>query len=486
MNYGALLLTSMLIMSMLSGCFGNEVIEEEEIIESPFNFEQAIPDGVWYHYSGGVNALNSTAVAAANITANLSGNNTPIFSNGSYYSIGRSTFEPTIGITSADNLYMASYGNGPSGSTAVVQCSGLIEMTETLDYSCVNVYDPLLPVANSNDPYIYVDKWTDRIMKFDMHALLGMTVEWSDNEGDSFSPPTVATSVYSVQDHQTITSAKYPAALHETTWVYCINGNAPHPLCSSSFDGGSTWSPEVSGAPLLCQSGGLTAHLEGGVNGNFYRGNIGCNGEGYSIYRSTDGGYTWSEHPLPTTESGTADTWNGEEAQVAVDDEGNVYAMWMGYDNMPYIAYSRDAGDSWSEEMMIAPPTNISGTGFPVITAGGEGRIAMGYVGEEGLNQWHAYMTVITDVFSENPLMTTTRVNDIDDPIDVEADCGYNRCGGLGDFLDMSVDQYGRPWFGLSHNLEDRGIFATMSDGPSLRGDFGALNSMPIGGKKTL
>lgn len=486
MNYRALLLTLMLITSMLSGCFGSDVIEEDEIIESPFNFEKTIPDGVWYHYSGAINALNSTAVAAANITANLSGNNTPIFSNGSYYSIGMSTFEPTIGITSADNLYMASYGNGPAGSTAVVQCSGLIEMTETLDYSCINVYDPLLPVPNSNDPYIYVDKWTDRIMKFDMHALLGMTVEWSDNEGGSFSPPTVATSVYSVQDHQTITSAKYPAALHETTWVYCINGNAPHPLCSSSFDGGSTWSPEVSGAPIDCQSGGLTAHLEGGVNGNFYRGNIGCSGDGYSIYRSTDGGFTWSEHPLPTSESGTADTWNGEEAQVAVDDEGNIYAMWMGYDNMPYIAYSMDAGDSWSDAMMIAPPTNISGTGFPVITAGGEGRIAMGYVGEEGLNQWHAYMTVITDVFSENPLMTTIRINDIDDPIDVEPDCGYNRCGGLGDFLDMSVDQYGRPWFGLSHNLEDKGIFATISDGPSLRGDFGALNSMPIGGKQTL
>jgi len=493
MNYGALLLTSMLIMSMLSGCFGNEVIEEEEIIESPFNFEQAIPDGVWYHYSGGVNALNSTAVAAANITANLSGNNAPIFSNGSYYSIGMSTFEPTIGISSADNLYMSSYGNGPAGSTAVVQCSGLIEMTETLDYSCTNVYETLFPVANSNDPYIYVDKWTDRIMKFDMHALLGMTVEWSDDEGASWSLPTPATS-YSVQDHQTISSSPYPAALHPTTWVFCINGNWEAPLCSSSFDGGNTWSPEVPGAPLGCGSGGLSAHIEGGPNGNFYRGNAGCDGDAdedgwpdaYSIYRSTDGGFTWTEHPLPTQESGTAHTWNMEEAQVGIDEEDNIHAMWMGTDNMPYYAYSRDEGETWSDAMMIAPPTNISGTGFPVITAGSGGRVAMGYVGEEGLNQWHAYMTVITDAFSENPLMTTTRVNDIDDPIDVEQDCGYNRCGGLGDFLDMSVDQYGRPWFGLSHNLEDRGIFATMSDGPSLRGDFGALNSMPIGGKQTL
>ncbi len=35
---------------------------------------------------------------------------------------------------------------------------------------------------------------------------------------------------------------------------------------------------------------------------------------------------------FPTEESGTADTWNAEEAQVDTDSESNVYAMWMGYD----------------------------------------------------------------------------------------------------------------------------------------------------------
>ena len=77
---------------------------------------------------------------------------------------------------------------------------------------------------------------------------------------------------------------------------------------------------------------------------------------------------------MPTEETGTADTWNGEEAQVAVDDEGNVHAMWNGLDNMPYYSYSTDEGVTWSAPMMVAPPTNISGTGFPVITAGAMGR----------------------------------------------------------------------------------------------------------------
>ena len=47
-------------------------------------------------------------------------------------------------------------------------------------------------------------------MKFDMHALMGMTVEWSDDDGASWNGPSVATQIYSVQDHQTIAS-KQPA-----------------------------------------------------------------------------------------------------------------------------------------------------------------------------------------------------------------------------------------------------------------------------------
>ena len=42
---------------------------------------------------------------------------------------------------------------------------------------------------NSNDPYIYVDKFTDRLVKFDMQALAAMFVEFSDNDGETWSIP---------------------------------------------------------------------------------------------------------------------------------------------------------------------------------------------------------------------------------------------------------------------------------------------------------
>ena len=177
-----------------TGCLQPE--DNRTVIEEPsiFDFDLEIPATTWYHYSGAVNALDQNAVEQANMTANLIGNNVPYWTQGSYYGIGLTTFEPTMGITSNDNLYMTSWGEGPAGSTAIVQCTGLIEMVNLSDYSCANVYDPISPVPNSNDPYVYVDRWTDRIMKFDMHALAGMTVEWSDNEGSSWSPPTFATS----------------------------------------------------------------------------------------------------------------------------------------------------------------------------------------------------------------------------------------------------------------------------------------------------
>jgi hypothetical protein len=326
-------------------------------------------------------------------------------------------------------------------------------------------------------------------MKFDMHALLGMTVEWSDDEGGSWNGPSVATQIYSVQDHQTIASSNMPALAYPTTWMFCINGNAPHPLCSSSQDGGATWGPETSGAPVTCSSGGLSAHLVGSVDGNFYRGNKGCTGEGYSIFRTSNAGITWTEHPLPTSETGTADTWNAEEAQVEVDSEGNVHAMWMGLDDMPYWSYSIDQGTTWSNATMIAPPTNLTGTGFPVVVAGDAGTVAFGYVGEAGGDEetWNAYLTYATDAFNETPLLTTVQLNGIDDPIDTEPDCGYNRCGGLGDFLDIRVDAYGRTWFSLSHNLADVGIFGTFNIGPSLRGEsISMLDAMPAGGPTTL
>ena len=124
-------------------------------------------------------------------------------------------------------------------------------------------------------------------MKFDMHALLGMTVEFSDDEGSTWQNGQLATSIYSVQDHQTMDQLCYQRPVcHDL--VFLREWGPPHPLCSTSFDGGRTWTSEVSGAPVSCP-GGLTAY-RGRSEQSLYRSNIGCNGDGYSIYRAVTEG----------------------------------------------------------------------------------------------------------------------------------------------------------------------------------------------------
>ena len=173
MQQTAVVVASLFIFSSLAGCLSpddNRVTLKEP---TPFDFDSPTPATTFYHFDG---ARNATEFYEINGTSILYGNNIPIFSQGTYYSIGMSTFEPTIGVTSSDNLFMTSWGNGAAGSTAIVRCSGMIGMTNVSEYSCEDVYDVPAPVANSNDPYLYVDMWNDRLMKFDMHALAGMTV----------------------------------------------------------------------------------------------------------------------------------------------------------------------------------------------------------------------------------------------------------------------------------------------------------------------
>ena len=181
----AIFLTLLMVSASLAGCFGEEETEEVPEIRTVWDFER--PELTWYHFADAVDAWDNNEF-------DFNGRNTPFMATGTYYGIGMSTFEPTMGITQTDTMVMSSYGNGPGGSTAVISCD-LIGMYETLSYTCENVYDPLLPIVNSNDPYIYVDPWTGRIMKFDMHALLGMTVEWSDDDGESWDGPSVALSL---------------------------------------------------------------------------------------------------------------------------------------------------------------------------------------------------------------------------------------------------------------------------------------------------
>ncbi len=475
------------IAPLFSGCFGSEEEVKEIIEEGPFSFAQPLNNETFYHFAGGINALNQSAVSAANITANLTGNNTPYYANGTYFGIGFTTFEPTIGIASTGSMFFTNY-RGTGDGTHIIKGTNYGQ-----DWEDVGPFNQVFPttgqVPSSNDPYVYVDKWTDRVVKFDMHALTAMFVEYSDDDGSTWSIPLSAEGYYSPQDHQSIASMPDVNGIgfHETIYVFCINtgSSALGPQCSRSLNGGITWDIQRPGYPIgTPQCSGLHGHVAGGSDGSVYRGNPSCDGP--AVYRSLDGGYTWTEHTI-TTEIGMQEGWHSHEVAVAVDEAGNVHASWISTDEMPWYAYSRDQGNTWSEPMMIAAP-GVNQTGFPTIFAGDEGRVALGYIGlQDGQNGWNGYMAVMTDAFNEYPLITSVSVNLFEDPLDSSEDCGNVRCGGFGDFIDIEIDDEGRPWIALAHNVRNQeGIVGTFVTGPSLYGDLIQLEVIEAGGNSTL
>ena len=291
-----------------------------------------------------------------------------------------------------------------------------------------------------------------------------------------------------------------PPVIGDVVYVYCINTGSPAlgAQCSRSLDGGHTWDAQQIGYPTESfgnQCSGLHGHVAGGSDGSIYRGNPSC--EGPAVYASHDGGYTWSEHTI-TTEVGMQQGWHSHEVAVAVDEAGNVHATWISTDMMPWYAYSQDKGLTWSSPVMVAAP-DVKESGFPTIFAGDEGRVVIGYIGEvvdcNEMNNttanhcgWGGYMAIMTDAFAENSLITSVVVNLPEDALDVTSDCGNVRCGGFGDFIDVELDDEGRPWIALAHNAAgtEEAIIGTLVTGPSLYGDIVQLYDLPLGGVSSL
>ena len=485
MKKTTVLLVALLVLSGMTGgfyvmLFWPEEGDDEPILEpGPFDFNETIPETTYYHYGGGVNALNYTG------NVNLTGNNTPFWAEGTYYGIGTHTFEPTIGVTSTGSLFMTSH-NGLGEGTHIIR-------SQDQGQTWKDVTDPLSPVRNSNDPYLYVDPWTNRLVKFDMHALLGMSMEYSDDEGKTWATLFIkpVSGLYTPQDHQTIASMPPPPgvfSLYPTVYVYSINtglqgGWVGGSYGSFSLDGGQIWSAEEPHYDVTKgAASGLSGHLVGADDGTIYRGQPAGNYDP-AVYRSTDGGLLWTEHII-TTETGS----QTHEVVIGTDEANNVHASWIGDDDMPYYSFSTDQGNSWRDPIMVAPP-HVKGTGFPTVAGGADGRAAFGYIGETAQgSDWSGYLGVITDAYAETPLITTVAVNDPDDLLDTSASTHGQRLGGFGDFIDICIDPEGRPWVAMAHNPSgNTGIVGTMVTGPSLRSDLDYLPPLEHqGGPSTL
>lgn len=437
---------------------------------------------------------------------------------GGQYWTGVAASEPTIGVLSDGTLFMT--GNVPNPTCALPPggCPPLPyanfnngpTMMRSVDkgQTWEDVF-PKLPTGDSYklrtwDPYVYVDRDTDRVFMDDIYPVGCGFMSWSDDAGESWMHNPASCGNPNVNDHQTVGTAKAREKLTVgyPNFVYrCVN-NLLLTECAVSPNGGQTFLPQIPVAPES-GCGGITGHLESDPEGRAYL-PISC-GDYPTVAVTEDDGTTWHVHTIAEVPA------HGLHVDMAVDEAGNVYALWIGEDMLPWFAYSTDQAHTWSEPIMVASP-DVTMTKFNAIAAGAPGKVAFAYVGttipdatklpgaECGAlpalpctdpeawadATWNAYVGVMTDALAADPIIQTVTANDPADPLSRGA-CA-DRCHGMTDFIDIAIDAEGRPWASfvdvcVAECVTDPsvlfdgnlGFAATLRTGPALRGEPMAL-----------
>lgn len=414
--------------------------------------------------------------------------------------IGAASFEPTIGITASGAIFMVAFGGGPRVRASVDEGATWRQVSAVLPAADPRSGNPLDNPPSSNDPFVYVDRVAGRVFTSDLQALLCSWMNFSDDEGRTWATnPVGCGHPFGVHDHQSLSSG--PSRTGASQWkgrvvYYCVN-RVVDTACASSMDGGASFGllvPAFSGiegeSGEAC--GGLSGHVKTDHAGRVFLAKSQCGVPAVAI--SEDDGRTWRTVAVP----GGAGV-RGHDVEIAVDEADNVYAFWIAADGRPLLSLSRDHGRSFGEPWRVAAP-EVTAAALPAVAAAGPGRVAFAYLATNrsggfsdagaawGSAKWHGYLGVITEAVAGDPLILTTRIDSAQDPLAVR-ECvagGDDRCNGMGDFIDLTIDPKGRPWAAFvdvchetcrvrNQNESARGAVGTLREGPSLLASGGAL-----------
>lgn len=400
---------------------------------------------------------------------------------------GSTAFEPTLGITSGGAIFFSSFDGSLLFPNLVRRSldNGLTWVDTTPKVAGVKV------TPATFDPYVYVDTATGRVFVADLQALACSTLSFSDDLGATWifnplgcgQPP-------GVHDHQNVWSANpriLPTVAYSKVVYYCVN-RVVDTACATSLNGGLTFGPlrplvyqgVATPEGLLCS--GLMHHGEAHPNGTVYLPAKSCSvapAIGFArVAISMDDGLTWTRVAIDNT----VPVFDNDVA-FAVDEGGNAYALWISQANRhAFLAVSTDGGWTWGAPIDVTAP-GVQTTSFMSVAGGASGRIAFMYYGTPnapnnlGGAAWNGYIGLSTDATAASPTFqyVTVRSNI------ATGDCdGINRCNNVGDFLDIVIDNVGRPW-GAFIDSNDAGrpaFVGTLSVGPTLRGHLGPLPAL--------
>lgn len=351
--------------------------------------------------------------------------------------------EPTIGVTQSGAVY---HYPAMTGNNAFP--NGVAKSTDR-----GATWDLVLPdLAGqpthrvSTDPYMFVDPQTDRIFADDLNAVYTSMFSWSDDDGASWQH---SYSGGMEADHQTIFTGKpvtsqtigyanivYRCAIN----AVALGGASTMSTCQRSIDGGRTWLPpgepafvtDTDALPSVCS--GAHGHGTSDLNGTIYLPKGHCGVPMLAI--SDDEGATWRRAVV--ADKGI----QGHEAGVGVDPAGNIFYTWVADDSLVYLSASRDGGATWSAPVMASAP-GVTDAVFPELIVGGVGKIAFVYYGTtNGAETYDAWLAISYDALAERPTFFSAQVNDPFADAFVVGSC----CGGVQDFIDVSIGPDGTAW----------------------------------------
>ena len=346
------------------------------------------------------------------------------------------------------------------------------------DSTFTNWHDvsPLGPVA-SLDPFLTVDRRTGRIFSVSFLAdgqPTCATISYSDDNADSWVSSPLACGGFDGESIGTGPPVSSSPVGYPDLVYYCT-GTTPAsspptttPICSKSLDGGLTFQP--TGAPPWPVA---DEQAQGDTFGP-WAGNpvVGADGTVYVPKRfagqpevavSHDEGLTWQHAQVAANGSG------GETPRMAIDDSGNVYYTWVGANHLPYLAYSRDDGATWSAPIALAP-RGLREADLPRVAAMADGRVAVAYIGSTDspaqppfypycdalLSEctdgsyagvtWSGYMTLIGKALASPPKLQTATVNPPTEPLLVGGCSSDGACKADLDFIDVKFGPAGDPF----------------------------------------
>jgi hypothetical protein len=331
-----------------------------------------------------------------------------------------------------------------------------------------------LTVANAprvyGDPILFTDSRTGRTFVSQELGLtpLGSTMEWTDNDGLSFTP-SEGSGAPSGVDHQTVGGGPFHAPiptginpLYPNGVWYCSQAIADA-VCSISLDGGITFGPAV---PMysVADCSGLHGHIKIGPDGTAYVPNRACGGSlpyhtgagaGHALLVSENNGISWNIRRVQINgQPITGSTKTDRDPAVAVGNDGTVYFAYQAADGHSRVAVSTDKGLNWIRDTDVGTAMGVQNALFHVAVAGDAGRAAIGFFGTEtggaNYNQpdfpgvWYLYIATTLD----GGQTWTTQNATPGDPVQRGGICGGGGCRNLLDFFDATIDKRGRVLIG--------------------------------------